>query len=181
MRFIKQTFLMMLLSLFILSGCKKDDDGGAGGKEGVIEAMVDGKKFKSSSIPGVTYASSAAVGKGRVITVVGSTEGTTSKSITITLTGIGEPGTYQIGGKGNGSVIIGYLETEIDLANPTAPKITQWTAPWGDDTIAGELKISELTDEKISGTFNATCKNNDGTSTKELKSGSFNVKFIVAV
>ncbi len=178
MNLLKNISLGIFLSLLIFTGCKKDDSDLKGSAaEGTIQASVSGKSFKSSAIPGATFATKTSVGSLTVINMTGSTAGTSSQSITINLNGITEPGTYQIGGSLNASVIITYMETEISLSDPTNPKITTWTAPW-DGSVAGEITITELTDTKITGTFTATCKDEDETSTKELKSGSFNLKFM---
>src|SRR5690606_12013080 len=97
---------------------------------------------------------------------------TSGKAIVLVMNGVDEVGTYQIGGGANISISASY--TEVNIANPTATKV--WQAPF-DSSVAGEVKISELSDKAIKGTFSFTAKNNSDYSTKEITNGAFNLSF----
>lgn len=177
MRLIKQSLFLMLLSFVTIASCKKDDDGGETGPaaEGTIQASIDGKAFTSLSM--VTFATKVSAGGSNIISFQGNNGGTSSQAIVFTLNGITETGTYEIGGKSSISIVASYTETKVSLSNPGSPDISTWQAPY-DDTVAGEIKISELSDSKIVGTFHFKGKNTLGdSSVKEVKSGSFNIKF----
>ncbi len=85
--------------------------------------------------------------------------------------GFGGEGSYNIGGGAN--VFGNASYTEIDASNPTDAQT--WVAPY-DESVAGEINVSDLSDTNIKGTFNFRGKNADG-SFKEITEGSFDVDF----
>ncbi len=161
---------LMLACVITATSCKKNEDGGPSGdaSPGTIEAKIGGSQFKSLKM--TTVANRVNVGSSSVITVQGNE--TSGKAIVMVINGADGPGTYQIGGGANISISASY--TEVNISNPTATKI--WQAPF-DSSVAGELKISELSDKVIKGTFSFTAKNNSDKSIKEITNGSFNLSF----
>jgi len=161
--------MMMLVVSSLSISCKSDDDGGGGGSAaaGTISAKVDGSQFNS-----VEMATFASINSGS-IQIQGNTGGTSSKAIVMTIVGYDGVGTYPIGGGANVFTVASYVETEVDLSNPTNPEVVTWSAPY-DDSVAGEINISEVTDTKVKGTFSFTAKA-EGGSTKTITEGSFNV------
>ncbi len=168
----KKPYLFLLTILFtglVTFSCKSDDDGGGGGSaaEGTITAKVDGNGF--TSVEMATFATIS----GGSIQIQGNTGGTSSKAIVMTITSYDGVGTYPIGGGANVFNVASYVETEVDLSNPTNPNVVTWAAPF-DDTQVGEINISELSDSHIKGTFSFQAKNADG-NIKNITEGSFNV------
>ena len=85
-------------------------------------------------------------------------------------------GTYELGG----DVLIlhtaSYTETDVDLNNPLNSTTEIWQAPY-DDTMVGEINISQETDTKVIGTFQFTAKNVNGDqSIKTITEGSFDLE-----
>lgn len=173
MRTLKQFMLfVMTMSLVSLSSCSKsDDDGGSGGNasSGTLTAKVNGTSFESMEI-----SSSATVTNGgqSLIIIASNSDG---NAFAFTVLGFDGVGTYQIGGGVNILNSGSYTETDVDLNNPQNSTTEVWQAPY-DDTVAGEIKISEVTDDKVKGTFSFTCKNVNGDqSVKTISNGSFNL------
>lgn len=162
--------MLMVAGTIAMASCKKNEDGGPGGgaAAGTIEAKVSGSSFKSLKM--TTMANRVNVGGSSIITVQGNE--TSGKAIVLVMNGVDGPGTYQIGGGANISISGSY--TEVNISNPTATKV--WQAPF-DSSVAGEIKIAELTDKVIKGTFSFTAKNSSDNSTKEVTNGAFNVSF----
>lgn len=162
------TIVLIAASIFTFS-CKSDDDGGGGGSaaEGTITAKIDGDGF--TSVEMATFATIS----GGSIQIQGNTGGTSSKAIVMTITSYDGVGTYPIGGGANVFNVASYVETEVDLSDPTNPNVVTWAAPY-DDTQVGEINISELTDSRIKGTFHFKAKNADG-NIKNITEGSFNI------
>ena len=64
---------------------------------------------------------------------------------------------------------------DVDLNNPQNSTSEIWQAPYN-DSMVGEIKISEETETTIKGTFSFTGKNVNGDqSVKTIKEGSFNL------
>ena len=170
----KNTMYMMLIALalvFTVTSCSKDDDGGGGGDaaSGTVKAKVAGSNFTSS--PQLSFASRTDVGGTTTVTVQGNDN--SGKAIVLVMNGVTGEGTFQIGGGANISISASYLE--VNISNPSATQT--WQAPF-DSTVAGEVKISELSNTKVKGTFNFTGKNVNGdNSTKAITEGSFNLSF----
>lgn len=167
MKNIMYTMLIALALIFTTASCSKDDDGGDGGDaaSGIVKAKVDGTLVSST-----TQLTTAIIITGGGNTTA-SIQGTNmdGKGFNFTINGYEGVGSYNIGGGANVFVVANYIEG--NAANPAATKI--WTAPF-DDTVAGEINISESSDTKIKGTFEFTGKDADGT-TKVITEGSFNV------
>ncbi len=170
-RILSNWALLALLTFTLLApSCKKDDDGGGGGSaaEGTITAKVDGTRMTTLSI--TTFATHT----GNIMQIQGNTGGTSAKAIEITLLGSISEGTYELGGGYLGANTAAYVETEINLANPANPEIKTWTAPYN-SSIAGEVKISQITDTHVIGTFSFKAGDQDG-NVKNITDGSFNIK-----
>ncbi len=167
----KNTMYMMLIALalvFTATSCSKDDDGGDGGDAaaGTVKAKVDGANFTSASQ--TTNATLVNSGGTSTLSIFGSD--LNGKTITLGINGSYDGvGTYNIGGGANVFVNATYSEASTS-------GVTAWQAPF-DDTVAGEINISESSDTKVVGTFNFTAKTSDGSSTKVITEGSFNVDF----
>jgi len=172
MRTLKQFMLLLVtLSIVSLNSCSTDDDGGSNGSapSGVLSAKVDGVDYQSMEI-----SSSATVANGgqNLIIIASNSDG---KAFAITVLGFDGVGTYQLGGGANILNSASYTKTDVDLSNPQNSTTEIWQAPY-DNTIAGEIKISEVTDGKVIGTFEFTCKNVGGDqSLKTITAGSFNL------
>ncbi|MBW7846535.1 MAG: hypothetical protein H3C41_00435 [Bacteroidales bacterium] len=164
--------MALMMAALLISSCKKDDDGGGGGSaaEGTITAKVDGTRITT-----ISMATFATKGPG-YLNLQGNTGGTSAKAITFTILGDVSVGTYSFGGGANIANSAAYMETQIDLANPTQPVTNTWQAPY-DGSVAGEIKISEITDAHIIGTFHFKGKSEDG-SIKNVTDGAFNVNFL---
>lgn len=163
--------LVALALIFTATSCSKDDDGGDGGTaaSGTVKAKVDGSNYSSN--PQLSMASQTTVGSTTTVTVQGNDN--SGKTIVLVINGVTGEGTYQIGGGANVSISASYLE--VNVSNPAATQT--WQAPF-DDTVAGEVKINELSSTKVVGTFNFTGKNVNGdNSTKAITEGSFNMNF----
>jgi hypothetical protein len=164
--------LIMTVSLVTFTSCSKDDDGGDGGNapSGVLQAKVDGSNFQSMEI-----SSSATVANNgqNLIIIASNSDG---KAFAITIFGYeGADRSYPIGGGINIANSASYTETDVDLNNPINSTTEIWQAPY-DDTMVGEVFISEETETKIKGTFYFTCKNVNGDqSVKTVEDGEFNL------
>ncbi|MFD2824387.1 DUF6252 family protein [Lacinutrix iliipiscaria] len=169
MRNLKQFMLLvMTLSLVSLSSCSKDDDGGSGGSaaSGTINAKVDGSDFNSMEIS----SSATVANSGQNLVIIGSNS--SGEAITITIFGYEGVGTYEISGA-NINISASYSET--DVSNPSSPTTEIWQSPY-EDSVLGEINISEETDTKVKGTFNFMCKNVGGdNSVKNITDGSFDL------
>lgn len=160
--------LLMLACAVTATSCKKNEDGGPGGDAapGTIKAKVDGASFTSLKM--TSAANRINVGGTSMITVQGNES--SGKAIVLVMNGVDGPGTYSIGGEANISISGSY--TEVNISNPTATKV--WQAPF-DSSVAGEVKIAELTDTVIKGTFTFTAKNTTDNSVREITDGAFNM------
>lgn len=164
--------LVVAVTMVSITSCSKDDDGGAQGPaaEGTITAKVNGTSVTTLEM--VTFAN---VESG-TLTMQGNTGGTSSKAFVFTIFGYDGEGTYELGGGANVFNVASYQETEVDLANPTAPEIQIWSAPF-DDTVAGEINISEETETHVIGTFSFQGKDVNGDqSMRNITEGSFNIE-----
>ncbi|SRX54586.1 DUF6252 family protein [Aequorivita sp. CIP111184] len=169
--FNKTILVLMAVVAISLTSCKKDDDGGDGGggaASGTVSAKVNGSSYNSE--PLLTSAvRSDANGTSTLLITANTMNG---KNITLSIAGgFDGVGSYNIGGGANVFNTANY--TEIDAGNPTDAQI--WTAPF-DTSVAGEIKVSDISSTNIKGTFNFRGKNADGTF-KEITEGSFNVNF----
>lgn len=95
------------------------------------------------------------------------------KAFSMTVLGFDGEGTYPIGGGAN--IFNSASYTVTDVSNPQNPSTEIWQAPF-DDMVAGEIVITQVTDNKVKGTFNFSCKNVGGDqSVKVITEGSFNL------
>ena len=164
--------LIMTVSLVTFSSCSKDDDGGDGGNapSGVLKAKVDGSNYQSMEIS----SSATVANNGQNLIIIASNSD--AKAFAITIFGYqGADRSYPIGGGANIANSVSYTETDVDLNNPQNSTTEIWQAPY-DDTMVGEIFISEETDTNIKGTFYFTGKNVNGDqSIKTIEDGSFNL------
>ncbi|MGC4040292.1 MAG: DUF6252 family protein [Flavobacterium sp.] len=169
MRTIKNLGLAIVLAVTtIFTSCSSSDgDGGGGGNAalGTITAKVGGASFTSMS------AATAATHQSTMLIIQGSDA--TGKAIQLMLSGVTAAGTYEISNTAGISVIANY--TEVNVSNPMASQA--WAAPYENSGVAGSITITSLTDTNVQGTFNFTGKNQNGTDTKAVTDGSFNVNF----
>jgi hypothetical protein len=172
MKTLKQLlFLFITVSFVTYTSCSSSDDGGSPGNaaSGTLVAKVDGTSYQSLEI-----SSSATVANGgqNLIIIASNSDG---KAFAFTVIGYDGVGTYPLGGGVNIFNSASYSETDVDLSNPQNSTTEIWQAPY-DDTMVGELKVSEETDTKVIGTFEFTCKNVNGdNSVKTITDGSFNL------
>lgn len=168
----KNLFSMILVAFLALStvtiSCKSDDEGGGGSAaEGTITAKINGSSF--TSLSEATSGQMVTANGVTTITVLGSSMN--QNGITINIIGVDGTGTYPVGGGANVFTNASYLEA--DISNPLNSQT--WYAPYN-DVSAGEIKISELSETKVKGTFSFECKNTNGDgSIKTITEGSFNV------
>lgn len=164
--------LVLAVVMVSITSCSKDDDGGSSGPaaEGTIVAKVNGTSVTTLEM--VTFAN---VSSGTLM-LQGNTGGTSSKAFAFTIIGYEGAGTYDLGGGPNVFNTAAYIETEVDLANPANPDVQTWQAPF-DDTLAGEINISEETETHVIGTFSFQSKNVNGDqSMRNITEGSFNIE-----
>lgn len=170
--FKKSILVLMAVVAVSLTSCKKDDDGGDGGgggaASGTVSAKVSGADYNSDPLVTSAVRSDA----NGVSTLMITSNTLNGKNITLSINGgFDGVGTYNIGGGAN--VFGNASYTEVDINNPTNSEI--WVAPY-DTSVAGEIKVSEVSTTNIKGTFNFKGKNADGTF-KDITEGSFNVDF----
>lgn len=165
--------LMLVTMLFTISvftfSCKSDDDGGSGGNAGAgtITAKVDGTTVTTIEL------TTTAVNTNGVLVVMGNDGGQSpNKAFNLQIGGFDGPGTYPLGGIGNIMNIASYTESMV--SDPTNPTI--YTAPYEGGEVVGEIKISEITDTYVKGTFQFKAKNQSGSDIKNFTDGSFNVQ-----
>lgn len=166
---------MLVAGMTFMSSCSSDDNGGGGGNAalGTIKAKVDGSNVTTLSM--VTFANLT----GSFLSLSGNTGGTSSKAFSLNITSLNGVGTYDIGGgsTGLGQANASYTEINVNLSNPGAPETKVWQAPYEGGEKVGEIKISEISDTNVKGTFSFTCKNSTDNSTKNVTEGSFNINF----
>lgn len=173
MKTIKQFGIVLTLALTVLlSSCSSDDNGGGGGgnaPQGTLKAKVGGSNFTSMQM--ATTAQKVAVGGGTyTITIQGSDSN--GKAIILILNGVnGQPGTFEISQTAAISAVASY--SEMNMSNPMNSPV--WAAPYDGSGVAGSITISEITDTNIKGSFNFTGKKQNGTDTKNVTNGAFNV------
>ncbi|MDC8001075.1 DUF6252 family protein [Aequorivita todarodis] len=171
MKLFNKTILVLMAVVAVsLTSCKKDDDGGGGGDaaSGTVSAKVSGASYNSDPLVTSAVRSDA----NGVSTLMITSNTMNGKNITLSINGgFDGVGTYSIGGGPN--VFGNASYTEVDVNNPTNSEI--WVAPY-DTSVAGEIKVSEISSTNIKGTFNFKGKNADGTF-KDITEGSFNVDF----
>lgn len=171
MKTMKNTMYVMLIALaliFTATSCNKDDDGGDGGNAaaGTVKAKVDGSNFTSNAQ--TTNATLVNASGSSSLSIFGSDLGGKTIQINI-IGGYNGEGTYDIGGGANVMVNASYSEGNASGV------VEVWQAPF-DDTVAGEVNISESSATKVVGTFSFSGKNVNGdNSTKVISEGSFNL------
>ncbi|HET8884812.1 MAG TPA: DUF6252 family protein [Salinimicrobium sp.] len=169
MKTLKNLFLVLFVSLIAVS-CSSDESGGGGGTAaaGTITAKIDGSTFTSNSQ--FTMATKTNTGASTTVTLQGSDN--SGEALVIIMNAFTGVGTYNIGGGANLSVTASYILPNV--SNPTASQ--SFMAPF-DDTVAGEIEITEVSDTNVKGTFYFMAKNSQDGSTKEFTNGSFNIDF----
>lgn len=155
-----------------LTSCKKDDDGGddggGGAASGTLSAKVAGSSYNSEPLLTSAVRSDGNGSSSLVITA----NTMNGKNISLSIGGgFDGVGTYTVGGGANVFNTASY--TEVDVNNPMDAEI--WIAPF-DTSVAGEIKVSDISTTSVKGTFYFRGKNADGTF-KEITEGAFNVNF----
>lgn len=164
----KTILVLMAIVALSLTSCSSDDDGGGGGSaaSGTVSAKVDGANYSSDA----ALTSARHSGSGATGSLVITANTMNGRNITMSIMpGFNGVGTYPIGGGANVTAIASYIE--MDAANPMDAQI--WSGPF-DESVAGEIKISEITTTNVKGTFHFRGKNDNG-SFKEITDGSFDV------
>lgn len=167
--------LVMTLTAVTFTSCSSDDDsgddgGGTGGAaSGVLVAKIDGNNYQSMSVS----SSATVANNGQNLIIIASNS--SGKAFSFTVLGFDGTGTYPLGGGANIFNSASYTVTDVNLSNPQNSTTEVWQAPY-DDTAVGEIVVTEVTDNKVKGTFNFTCKNVGGDqSVKTITNGSFNL------
>lgn len=162
----------------MMSSCSSDSDGGGGGATaalGTVKAKVGGSNFTSMEM--ATTAQRISAGGVHMISIQGTFANTSSsKTIQIVLNGLtsaNQTGTFEISQDMTITTVASY--TEMPISNPMNAIV--WAAPYDGSGVAGSVTITENTDTGIKGTFNFTGKNQDGTDTKQVTDGAFNVNW----
>lgn len=172
-KFICACFLVT--SSLFLTSCSSDDDGGGGGSAaaGTITAKVDG-----ASVTTVEIATFATQVGSSMMQIQGNTGGTSSKAFVLNIMSYDGVGTYDIGGGefGLGQANVSYVEISFDLSNPLDFQEKTWNAPFDGGEKVGEIKVSEVTDTNIKGTFFFTAMNVEDNTQKQITEGSFNIE-----
>lgn len=165
--------LVMAFTAITLTSCSNDDDSGEddpgtpGAGSGVLVAKIDGNNFESMEIS----SSATVANSGQNLIIIASNS--SGRAFSLTVIGFNGPGTYPLGGGANITNSASYTET--DVSNPQNPSTEIWQAPY-DSSAVGEIVISDVTDTKVIGTFNFTCKNVGGDqSVKTITDGSFDL------
>ena len=172
MKNLRKFMLLVIACTALLTACSKDDDGGTSGPtaEGTITAKVNGNSITTLDM--VTFANLSS----GTLQIQGNTGGTSSKAFVLTIIGYEGVGSYPLGGGANVFNVASYVETEVDLENPTNPNVQTWNAPFN-DSVAGEINISEETETHVIGTFSFEGKNINGDgSMRSITEGSFNIE-----
>lgn len=159
------SFAIVLAVTTILSSCSSDSNGGGGNAAaGTIKAKAGNVNFTS-----MTQASYAMMQSGMLVIQGSDASG---KAIQLMLMGVSEAGTYTISDTAGISVIGSYTEVNLSTFDSTT-----WAAPYDGSGTVGTITISEITETTVKGTFSFTGKNQEGTDTKAVTNGSFNVNF----
>lgn len=162
----------MTLTAVTFTSCSSDDGGGndpgtGGAASGVLVAKVDGNSYQSMEIS----SSATVANSGQSLIIIASNS--SGNAFAFTILGFEGTGTYPIGGGAN--ILNSASYTETDVSNPQSPTTEIWQAPF-DDTMVGEIVVTEVTDSKVKGNFNFSCKNVGGDqSVKNITDGSFNL------
>ena len=174
--FKKVMILVMTLTAVTFTSCSSDDDSGddggdPGAASGVLVARIGGDNYQSMEI-----ASSATIANNgqNLIIIAANSSG---KSFSLLVGGFDSAGpfpqTYTIGGGIN--ILHSASYTETDVSNPQSPTTENWQAPF-DAMVAGEIVVTDVTDAKVKGSFNFSCKNVNGDqSVKVITEGFFNL------
>ncbi|WCO00973.1 DUF6252 family protein [Psychroserpens ponticola] len=167
--------LVMTLTALTLTSCSSSDDSGDGGGSGggagsgVLVAKVNGNSYQSMAIS----STATVANNGQSLIIIASNS--SGKAFSFTVLDFNGEGTYPIGGGANIANSASYTVTDVDLNNPQNSTTEIWQAPY-DDTEVGEIVVTSVTDSKVKGTFNFTCKNVGGDqSLKTITNGSFNL------
>ena len=173
MKTMKQFGLMLTMVMAtLLSSCSSDDNGGGGSSaaNGTIKARVAGSNY--TTLQAASFAMKQQMGSVYMITMQGSDA--SGKAIQLVLNGVpATTGTYEISQEATISAIASY--TELNMNDPINSVV--WAAPYEGSGVAGSITISEITDTNIKGTFSFTGKNQEGTDTKAVTNGAFNLDF----
>ncbi len=172
--------LVILISSFLLTSCKKEEDNPVDGGDtniglGSMTAKVDGQNWSATKIPGSPYDAAYAFyeSNGSYLQITGrEISGTTASTIQITMYNLTSTGDYQIGNANmsgfSGIAAIGYSDGK-------------GYATTGQGDFKGTVKITKLdvANKNIAGTFSFNAQGISGgaTGSKVVTEGVFNVKW----
>lgn len=158
-------FGLFLFSALLFISCGDDDDnGGNGDSNDKFECTIDGTSHKISG----QYAWAAFVGSGEdLFAIYGSEDQTQSggfQNVFLSFDG-GKPtvGTHEMG---LGKKAIGTILNTRD--NTTFISGLQGGG--------GSIEITEISDSRVKGTFSFTAVSTDGSTTKKVENGTFDVR-----
>ena len=167
MKLFKQSMLILLVSLAVVS-CKKDDDGGedpAAGT-GTLTAKIDGATLTADIAVQAQITNSA---QGDVLAISGGTS--QSENLQMIIQNFDGVGTYDLS-----FINIGTYSFLPDPSNPDPSTVVIYLSMNGTDA-TGELRVSSFDGNTIEGTFNFTgYKSDDPTDTVEVTEGQFNLE-----
>jgi Family of unknown function (DUF6252) len=174
MKTIKQFGIVLTIALTsLLSSCSSDDSSGGGGSTaalGTMKAKIGGTNF--TSIAQGTTAAILYNGSYYNLSIAGADATGKVIQMMILAENITSGATYQI--DENSDVLVSSAAyTAIDISNPTSA--ISFGAPYDGGGNSGSITISSKTETNVQGTFSFTLKNTQGTDTKSITNGSFNI------
>ena len=173
MKTMKQFGIVLALALTTLvSSCSSSDDssGGGGAALGTMKAKIGGTNF--TSIPQGTTAALLYNGSYYNLSIGGADATGKVIQMMILAENITSGATYQI--DENSDILVSTAAyTAIDISNPTSA--LSFGAPYDGGGNSGSITISSKTETNVQGTFSFTLKNTQGSDTKSITNGSFNI------
>lgn len=164
--FFKSIFAFVAATALLIS-CSDDDGGSTGGGNvpatgTYINAKVGGDQFETMSIQGITTGAAAKSGSGESTYITISASSQDTNTMVITMVGVTETGTYQLGP--DSQTFVAFADTGSDMAYHSSADCAN---------VSGEIKVTHYSDEKIEGTFTYTGADDDCTGTKNVTNGKF--------
>lgn len=157
--------IVLAVTTMVTSCSSSSDDGGGGGSTavGTMKAKVAGANWSSMSM------ATSATHQNSVLIVQGSDA--TGKAIQLMIAGVTAPGTFTISDTSNIQAIASY--TQANISNPAASLV--FATPYEGSGNVGTITVTALTATNVQGTFSFTGKNQNGSDTKAITNGVFNV------
>ncbi len=174
MKTIKKFGIVLTLALTTLaSSCSSSDDSSGGGGSaalGTMKAKIGGTNFTS-----ISQGTTAAIlynGSYYNLSIAGADATGKVIQIMILAENITSGATYQID-ESSDILVSTAAYTQVDISNPASA--LSFGAPYDGGGNSGSITISSKTDTNVQGTFNFTLKNTQGTDTKSITNGTFNI------